>query len=279
MPSGRFRPSGFGMYTRRTGCGRYSPALSSSWIAVRKSTTPRCPIVDRLSPSTPPAPRLLCTRFHASSSTSRRKIRSYSAWKRRPRFSLAALKRRRWRCRTLSSGVLGALAAMPLHVPPQLVTVKAGLLPSARVVVSRFIGTVGPSDSLPAPTRFALGLSGAALPDVGGRVGSLLFRARLSSRALLRTPGASCATPDLAHAVCCLRRDMTGSATPPFRVSISRGCKVHASRVGPAMLLPSQDPYGSLRALDAPLGRRDLSRRLVPATRLSGDYRGGTRTR
>ena len=33
------------------------------------------------------------------------------------------------------------------------------------------------------------------------------------------------------------------------------------------------------RTFDAPLGRRDLAPRLEPATRLSGDYRGGTLTR
>jgi hypothetical protein len=44
-------------------------------------------------------------------------------------------------------------------------------------------------------------------------------------------------------------------------------------------LLPSHESYDALRALDAPLGREDLSSRLEPATRLSGDYRDGTDSR
>ena len=79
-------------------------------------------------------------------------------------------------------------------------------------------------------------------------------------------------------AVCCLRRDMSGSASP----SLS-GC--HLTRlqgsldVGPAALLPSHSPYSELMALDAPLGRGDLAPRLEPATRRTGAYRGGTLTR
>lgn len=38
-------------------------------------------------------------------------------------------------------------------------------------------------------------------------------------------------------------------------------------------------PLASLRALDAPLDRGDLSPQLAPATRLSGDCRGGTLAR
>src|SRR5688572_11013644 len=94
-------------------------------------------------------------------------------------------------------GWLGPDRTMPSHAAPLAAAVKAGLLPSAPVVVSRFIGTTGPSDSLPAPVCFALGLSDAALPDVGGRVGSLLFRAEPSSHALLNTPEESCTAPVL----------------------------------------------------------------------------------
>jgi len=75
------------------------------------------------------------------------------------------------------------------------------------------------------------------LPDVGGRVGSLLFRAGLSPRALLPTPGTSCISPALTDAVCCLRREESGSAIPPFRVSMSRGCKVRFM-LGPRLCFP-----------------------------------------
>ncbi len=115
------------------------------------------------------------------------------------------------------------------------------------------------------------------MPDVGGRVGSLLFRAGLSPRALLHTPGTSCTPPDLAGAVCCLRRDMSGSANPSLSGVYLTGLQ-GSLNVGPAALLPSQEPYRSLRALDAPLGRGDLAPRLEPATRRSGAYRGGTLT-
>ena len=46
-----------------------------------------CSIIDSVSPSMPAAPLLLRTRFHASSRTSLRQIRSYSAWKRRVRLA------------------------------------------------------------------------------------------------------------------------------------------------------------------------------------------------
>ena len=147
------------------------------------------------------------------------------------------------------------------------------------------VGTTSPSESLPARCRFASGLSTALCPDEGGRVGPLLFRVRLSLRASLNTPEASCArmqshAPVPTGTVCCLRREMSGSATSPFGLSISRGCKVHAFALKPGPLLPSQQPYSRLRALDAPLRWEALAPvHPGPATRLSGDYRGGTFTR
>ena len=53
----------------------------------------------------------------------------------------------------------------------------------------------------------------------------------------------------------------------PFRVLISRGCKVHLS-IGPANLLPSRGPCGHLRAFDAPLGRS--ASRPIPQSLLHG---------
>lgn len=51
---------------------------------------------------------------------------------------------------------------------------------------------------------------------------------------------------------------MSGSAIPPFRDVLSRGCKVHLM-LGLRLCSPPQEPYGSLRAFDTPLGRGDLS--------------------
>ena len=64
----------------------------------------------------------------------------------------------------------------------------------------------------------------------------------------------------------------------PFRVLMSRGCKVHLS-IGPANLLPSRRPYDLRRAFDIPLRRQALAPRPGPATRRSGAYRDGTLTR
>ena len=181
------------------------------------------------------------------------------------------------------NGVVGPLGHA-LTLTPTPCATKVGSLPSSGVVAAAVIGTTSPSDSLPARCRFALGLSVAFCPDEGRRGGSVLFRVRLSLRASLSTPEVSCArmqshVPVSTDAVCCLRRDMSGSATSPFRVLISRGCKVHAFALRPATLLPSQAPYSTLRALDAPLRRRALTPHPGPATRLSGDYRDGTFTR
>jgi len=184
----------------------------------------------------PAAPSLLRTRSHAFCRTSLRQIRSNNAWKRRPGSRLAARKSACWSSRTLSTGLLG-LAAMPSHLPPATRATKAGPLPSTGVVAAGIVGTTNPSDSLPARATFALGLCSSPLPDVGRWVGPLLFRAGLSSHALLSTPGKSCAAPG-SHAVCCLRRDMIGSAFPPFGSLVSRGCKVHPFGLGLRLCSP-----------------------------------------
>ncbi len=138
--------------------------------------------------------------------------------------------------------------------------------------------SMSPSDSLPTRAPLRIPLIGVVSSDVDRRVGPLLFRVRLSPHALLHTPGTSCTPPDLAGAVCCLRRDMSGSANPSLSGIYLTGLQGSLD-VGPAALLPSQEPYGSLRALDAPLGPGDLAPRLEPATRRSGAYRDGTFTR
>ena len=188
----------------------------------------------------PAAPPLLRTRSHAFCRTSLLQIRSNSAWKRRPGSRLAARKSACWSSRTLSMGLLG-LAAMPSHLPPDTRATKAGSLPSAGVVATGIDGTTNPSDSLPARLPFALGLWAPPSPDVGRWVGPLLFRVGLSSHALLNTPRKSCAAP-ASGAVCCLRREMIGSAFPPFGSLLSRGCKVHPFGLGLRLCSPRPRP-------------------------------------
>jgi len=68
---------------------------------------------------------------------------------------------------------------------------------------------------------------------------------------------------------CCLRRDMSGSAS---RLYICQGCKLHF------MLRPaSLPPLAGL--LTSRFGHRGLPRHRRPATRRSDAYRGGTCTR
>ena len=212
-------------------------------------------------PSTPAAPPLLRTRSHAFCRTSTRQIRSNSAWKRRPGSRLAARKSARWSSRTLSTGLLGLLA-MPSHLPPATCATKVGPLPSPGVVAAGIDSTTDPSDSLPARRPFTLGLWTRASPDVGRWVGPLLFRVELSSHALLPTPGKSCAAP-CSNAVCCLRREMSGSAFPPFGSLLSRGCKVHPFGLGLRLCSPRprHTPRRGLLTLrlDAAISRDDWS--------------------
>ena len=104
MPSGRCRPSAFGMYRRRTGCGRYVPARSAAPSSSSMRSTPYCSTAASVSRSTPAAPRFRFTRRHASCRTSRLQIRSIRAWKRRSGDRLAATQSRRCNWRTLSMG-------------------------------------------------------------------------------------------------------------------------------------------------------------------------------
>src|SRR5262245_2751937 len=124
-------------------------------------------------------------------------------------------------------GLLG-LAAMPSRLPPRTRVTKVEPLPSGGVLPAAVDGTTSPSASLPARFRIARVLSVALFPDEGRLLGSLLFRVELSLRASLDTPEVSCArmhshAPVSTGAVCCLRRVVSGSATSPFRVVISRG--------------------------------------------------------
>src|SRR5271170_844704 len=97
---------------------------------------------------------------------------------------------------------------------------------------------MGPSDSPSTRRDFALGLYPPPLPDVDRREGPPQFRIRLSLRAVFHTPEASCAAPVPWRSLLPSPRH-DGLGRFPFRVLLSRGCKVHAFRIRPAGLLPS----------------------------------------
>ncbi len=87
-------------------------------------------------------------------------------------------------------------------------------------------GTMDPSDSRPARSAFAFGLYGPPSPDSAPGTG-LSCSASNSVRMPSSIPrGRPASLRSFSDAVCCLRRGMSGSASPTFRVLISRGCKV-----------------------------------------------------
>ena len=161
--------------------------------------------------------------------------------------------------------------------PYPLTTARPKQGPLAPAALPAFLATTGPSDSLSTRQDFTIGLYPPPSPDVGRRGGSPQFRTRLSLRAVFPTPEASCLPPGLGGSLLpSPRGDWLGRF--PFRVHISRGCKVHFV-FGPQVCSPRARPYGPGRAFDAPHRRRPFERRLEPATRRSGAYRGGTLTR
>lgn len=188
-----------------------------------------------------------------------------------------------WQPQTACAGVVGLYpsgywGSRPCPRPYPLTQARPKQGPLAPVTFPTFIATTGPSDSLSTRQDFALGLYPPPSPDVGRRGGSPQFRIRLSLRAVFNTPEASCVSPASRRSLLPSPwRDRLGHF--PFRVPISRGCKVHALAFGPQVCSPHTRPYGLGRAFDAPHKRRPLGRRREPATRRSGSYRGGTSTR
>ena len=126
--------------------------------------------------------------------------------------------------------------------------IKAGSLPSSAFCctpssVLRTPRTPSRLRPLSAVRLYTRGLCPTWLP---GRVSPvpLSFSRNVPSPIPRRGPAAAPVSP----AVCCLRRDMIGSALPnTFRLIICRGCSVHGA-LRPASLLPSLS-----KALDAPL--------------------------
>jgi hypothetical protein len=190
-------------------------------MSARNRSTPCCSMSSSVCRSTPAAPPLLRTRLHASHKTSLLWIRSYSAWKRRVLLCLAHTHSLRWSSRTLSTtglfSVSGMPSRLPLHKPDQ------SRAPSLqRVILHAFLGTTDPSDSLPAPRDFSHpALYPRSLPDSAARC-----RVSPVPRSSLETchrpiPRKGPAIVPAQTAVCCLRRDMTGSAlSNTFRLKI-----------------------------------------------------------
>ena len=193
MPSGRFFPSAFGMYRRNTIDGRYVPSRSATPIPSRKVPTPLCSIATSVTLSTPAAPLLLRTRFHASPRTSLRERWLYSAWKRRSGDRLAAPHSRRCSRRTWSTvlrppGWLGPLeAAIPSRLPAPPTRSPQGPLPPVAFFCATIDSTAIPSDSRSTALDFAFGLYEPPRRDDGSGDGSPVFRASPSTRAALNT--------------------------------------------------------------------------------------------
>jgi len=143
----------------------------SSWCGVRRVLHGRPHASHRTSP------------LQFSDCTARGSAASYSAW-RTPIAGVAVLALFLWGC-----WVSRPCPRAYLHTRRDQ---SRG--PSLQRFVAAFTGTMAPSDSLPAPIRFrAFWLIRSASPDVGRRVGPLLFRIELSPRATASTPGSSTA--------------------------------------------------------------------------------------
>ena len=208
------------MYRRCTGCGRYRPAFRSACIPSRNCVTPRSSMDRSVTPSTPAAPWLLRTRFHASHRTSLLWIRSYNAWKRRVLLCLAHTHSRIWSCRTLSTGLL-AVTGMPSHLPPHPGAIKAGSLSSSAFCCTPSSALWTPRTpsrlrAISAVRPYTHGLCPTWLP---GRV-SPVPHCSFPTCHRLRPRRGPTSVP-VQDAVCCLRRDMSGSAlSNTFRLII-----------------------------------------------------------
>ena len=140
IPNGLWRPSALGMYTRRTGCGRYRPSRSSSPSFARNPSTPPCSIVSMVAPSMPAAPALAFTSPHALSKMSSRYTLSYSAWNRRVALAFAARYSALWSSRAASTVSLATWAftsPYPLwtHGPSAAPSLRPGYAASASSVL------------------------------------------------------------------------------------------------------------------------------------------------
>jgi hypothetical protein len=156
---------------------------------------------------------------------------------------------------------------MPSHLPPTTSATKVGPLPSDRVspAFRQYYGPLGlPPGSLTLRTRLIARVFARRRPP--GRVSPVPHQTVAACR--LPYPGRILCATGYPRTVCCLRRDMTGSAPPPFGSHLTRLQRF--THVRPTAWLPSSRPYGPLRAFDAPLNLWDLPLRPEPATRRTG---------
>jgi hypothetical protein len=187
---------------------------------------------------------------------------AYHAGRRR----LASANSPSWGSRAFTKGLLD-LAVMPSHLPPSRARPKQGPLPSAQVMVPahpQYYEPLGlPSGSL--TLRHRLIATAFARRGLPGRVSPVPYQA-FAACPLPYPEGVLWVSGYDRSTVCCLGRDMIGSATLPFGAYLTRLQRL--THVGPAALLPLLEPYSSATAFDAPLRRADLSARPEPATRL-----------
>lgn len=157
---------------------------------------------------------------------------------------------------------------MPSHLPPATSATKAGPPPSSGFHrLPRYYGPLGlPPDSRPLRTRL-IGRVFAGRRR-SGRVSPVPLQTVAACR--LPYPGRVLGASGPSRPVCCLHREMTGSAPPPFGSYLTR-LQRFTLTIRPAALPPSNGPCGPPRAFDAPLRWRDLSPvHPEPATRRTG---------
>ena len=241
MPSGRCRPSAFGMYRRRTGGGRYVPARSAAPSSCSRRSTPYCSTAASVCPSTPaaaavalhPPPRLPEDVIPPDPVHQRMEAALRGSLGRDPE---AALQLAHFVDGRAPIGVVGTgPAGHALTLTCSTTVTTAGTLPSARVVRREPRHYYDPLGLPLRRARFRLRLIRAACPDSGCADGSLVFRSSPCTRAAPPTPpGPDACSSGLWHRRCCLRRDMSGSAPG---LLICRGCRLHFM-LRPACLLP-----------------------------------------
>ena len=215
MPSGRVLPSAFGMYRRRTACGRYVPARNSVWslfqealysvlLDARRSSEHRRPPrpCSASLASTLPTGRHSCR----CGRTARGTVAPGAAWP-RPTAGVGVVAL----C-PVAAAPGGSWAGSSVRPCPRAYLLlrhdsPQGPFPPVALFVAAILGTTTPSDFRCAALDFAFGLYEPPCRDNGRADGSLVFRTSPSTRAAPHTPPRSrthapvLAPPNVAFAV------------------------------------------------------------------------------